>query len=99
MSKSIDGKSIKASWQAVSVVPGRGACEGAEALREQRFLARNAPRLPLPNCSKQDQCQCKYERYSDRRSDLRRSDDRFKGKSTAASGQERRRPGERRERR
>jgi len=98
MSKPID-KSIKSSWQAVSVVPGRDACEAVEKLREQRFLVRGAPRLPLPNCTNQDRCQCKYQRWSDRRSNIRRSDDRFEGKSGAASGKERRRPGERRERR
>ena len=92
-------KFVKASWQSVSIVPGRGACDGVEKLREQRFLAREAPRLPLPSCTKQDRCQCKYQRHADRRADTRRAEDRFKGKSSVTAASERRRPGERRERR
>ena len=91
-------KSVKAAWQSVSIVPGRGACEGVAKLRDQRFLGRDAPRLPLPSCTNQDACQCKYQRHADRRADLRRSEDRFKGKSATTATTERRRPGERRER-
>ena len=87
--------SIKSSWQSVSIVPGSGACKHAEALREQRFLARNAPRLPLPECTNQDSCKCKYQRYSDRRAGPRRAEDRFAAQRTTAKP-ERRRPGERR---
>jgi len=88
----------KGSWPAVSIVPCKNACEAARKLSEQRFLARSAPRLPLPGCDRQDQCQCKYARYSDRRGGARRSEDRFDAKRSTATG-ERRRPGERRERR
>lgn len=91
--------SIKSSWQSVSIVPGAGACEAAQGLRQKRFLARNAPRLPLPTCTNQDNCQCKYQRYSDRRTGARRAEDQLAGKRSAVSGPERRRPGERRERR
>ena len=88
--------SIKSSWQSVSIVPGPRACKRVEALRETRFLARNAPRLPLPDCTNQDGCQCKYQRHADRRAGPRRSEDRFAGKRDTAKP-ERRRPGERRE--
>jgi hypothetical protein len=86
----------RGSWPAVSVVPGKNACEAARKLGEQRFLARNAPRLPLEACNRQDQCQCKYARYADRRGGPRRSEDRFDAKGSTVAG-ERRRPGERRE--
>jgi len=92
-------KPIKGSWQSVSVVPGKSACEAVEKLRQQRFLGRDAPRLPLPGCANRDDCQCKYQRHADRRADARRAEDRFSGKRSAAAGPERRRPGERRERR
>ena len=52
--------SVKDPWKAVAIVAGDSACAAATQLRGKRFLSRNAPRLPLPECSKQDQCQCKY---------------------------------------
>jgi hypothetical protein len=91
--------SIKSSWQAVSIVPGPGACEAAQQRRQERYLARNAPRLPLSDCTNQDRCQCKYQRYSDRRAGPRRAEDQPAGNRSPAPARERRRPGERRERR
>ncbi len=91
--------STKGGWQAVSIVPGAGACARAQEMRGQRFLARNAPRLPLPACTNQDRCQCKYQRYGDRRAGPRRAEDEPAGSRKTPTGQERRRPGERRERR
>jgi len=88
---------IKKSWHAVCVVPGGTACAAAQRLRGQRFLSPVAPRLPLPDCSNQNQCQCKYQHMADRRGEPRRSDD-VGVPATPRSG-ERRRPGERRERR
>ena len=91
--------SIKSSWQAVSVVPGDACCAAVQELRGQRFLARTAPRLPLPACTSQDRCQCKYQRYSDRRAAPRRAADEGAASTPAPPSGEQRRPGERRERR
>ncbi len=89
----------KSPWRAVGVVPGPTACEAAQRLRGQRFLTGKAPRLPLAECNNQGQCGCKYQHYADRRGDARRVDD--EGATTVVKPRvsERRRPGERRERR
>jgi hypothetical protein len=93
-------KPINSTWQAVSIVPGAGACTVVQELRGKRFLTRAAPRLPLAECNNQDQCQCKYKRYTDRRDSPRRAEDQLGGnQSTTAPKPERRRPGERRDRR
>jgi hypothetical protein len=47
------------------------ACPAARALKGQRFLAKEAPTLPLPGCSAA-QCSCSFAKLSDRRTDGRR---------------------------
>ena len=91
--------SVKDSWKAVAIVAGDSACTAATQLRGKRFLSRNAPRLPLPECSKQDQCQCKYRHLADRRGSQRRSAEENRIVPTQPVAKEQRRPGERRERR
>ena len=59
---------------AVVVVPGRHACNEAYALRNRRFLSREAPVLPLAGCGSA-QCECRYEHHDDRRKGLRRARD------------------------
>jgi hypothetical protein len=86
----------KTAWHAVSIIAATGACESALALRGKRHLPLAAPRLPLPGCDKQDQCQCRYQHHADRRDNLRRTDDRGTGPSAQRPAKERRRPGERR---
>ena len=92
-------KPINSTWQAVSIVPGAGACAAVEESRGKRFLTRAAPRLPLAACNNQNQCQCKYKRYTDRRDSPRRAEDQPGGSRPTPPKPERRRPGERRERR
>jgi hypothetical protein len=87
------------TWHAVCVLPGAAACDAAHALRGRRFLSRDAPRLPLPDCNREAECQCKYQHLADRRGDPRRADDTAVGMASRAGSNERRRPGERRERR
>lgn len=60
-------------WHAVSVVPGSRACKAAEALKGQRFLSKEAPQLPLPQCDTAE-CRCKYRHYEDRRGPPRRAE-------------------------
>ena len=61
-------------YRSVSVVPHiLTRCGAAAELRSKRFLGAEAPSLPLPNCSLQDQCQCKYKHWNDRRDMDRRA--------------------------
>lgn len=87
----------KASWRAVRIVPGAGACIAVDKVRETRYLTRDAPRLPLRECDRQDKCQCKYQHLPDRRGQLRRTIDSGFGIPTPVTSNKRR-PGERRER-
>jgi hypothetical protein len=48
-----------------------GACEAARALVGQRFLAKDAPALPLADC-RATQCSCGFAKLGDRRTDMRR---------------------------
>jgi hypothetical protein len=49
------------------------ACEPARGLRGQRYLANEAPALPLPGCTA-PHCSCAFVKLSDRRTDDRRLD-------------------------
>jgi len=49
----------------------RDACESARALKGRRFLAKEAPALPLPHCSA-PRCSCSFVKLPDRRTDDRR---------------------------
>jgi hypothetical protein len=61
------------AWRSVSVVPGVGACATARRLGERRWLAGEAPWLPLAGCDS-TRCQCRYRRHADRRDDEDRRD-------------------------
>ncbi|HET7203183.1 MAG TPA: hypothetical protein VFI92_07410 [Steroidobacteraceae bacterium] len=63
-----------ASHHAVSIATGPRCCAAARALRGERFLSREAPKLPLKECDRDD-CACRYEHYQDRRQGLRRARD------------------------
>jgi hypothetical protein len=58
----------------VSVGPGHNCCAAAHALRDRRFLSREAPVLPLTGCDVAH-CSCRYEHYDDRRQKVRRARD------------------------
>jgi hypothetical protein len=53
-------------WHAVTIQPGPKRCAAVEALLGQRFLSRDAPSLPLKDCT-ESQCTCRYRHYEDRR--------------------------------
>ncbi len=61
-------------WHAVSIAAAAGACDAARACKGKRFLSREAPRLPLPECNAA-RCECKYRHYADRRGGPRRGDE------------------------
>ena len=53
-------KKAQQAYHAVSIEPGRNCCHEARELKGKRFLSREAPTLPLRNCSS-DNCLCRYE--------------------------------------
>jgi hypothetical protein len=50
------------------------ACAAANACAGRRFLAAEAPQLPLPECNV-SKCTCRYRHHADRRSGNRRATD------------------------
>jgi hypothetical protein len=58
-------------FAAVEIRRRSGACAAAHALAGQRFLANQAPALPLVGCTK-TRCECAFAKLSDRRTDDRR---------------------------
>jgi hypothetical protein len=61
------------AFQAVSVIACQQACAAASKAQGQRFLARQAPRLPLIDCSRPGDCRCRFEKFADRRRGPQRS--------------------------
>jgi hypothetical protein len=61
-------------YHAVSILPGSDACAAAHRFSGQRFLSRQAPRLPLPSCDA-NTCGCRFKHHRDRRAGPRRNSD------------------------
>jgi hypothetical protein len=81
------------AFNAAAIVPEEHACAAALAAAEQRYLAQEAPRIPLPECTRPLECHCRLARLNDRRKTDRRDALSF---SRWYSGIERRRsPGRR----
>lgn len=81
-------------FHAVSIVPGAQACSSVYTFTGQRFLSRDAPRLPLTDCNSSS-CTCKFKHHKDRRAGPRRRSD-FGFGIALWKGSERRRGGGRR---
>ena len=79
---------------AVTIEANANACEAARALVGHRFLAREAPLLPLPDCGVAE-CPCRYRHYQDRREGPRRAEDEG-GVNTPIENAERREHADRR---
>lgn len=63
-------------FHGVSIHPDEfSACDAARALEGVRFLADDAPMLPLSDCSNPAGCRCKYQHFDDRRTEPRRESD------------------------
>ena len=60
-------------YQAVSIIATATCCAAAAETRGQRFLARQAPRLPLAQCDRPKDCACRFQKYDDRRDGSRRT--------------------------
>ena len=76
-------------YHAVGIVPGLCACDAVRLLGKQRYLAREAPALPVKGCTERD-CSCHYKHFDDRRGAPRRASDRI-GPPGVWTGTERRR--------
>jgi hypothetical protein len=59
-------------FQAIGVYHGTVCCSAAKKAEGSRFLARNAPPLPLTDCSMRTKCECRYIKFHDRRGSSRR---------------------------
>jgi hypothetical protein len=70
-----DRKTIKQppqNWHAVGIRCAENACAAVQALRQRRYLSREAPRLPLADCTNPAGCHCRYRHFEDRRDGPRR---------------------------
>jgi len=76
-------------FQAISIYRGVSACATAKRFSDHRFLAKDAPQLPLVGCTMAGTCQCRYLKHKDRRTDRRRLMD-FKASSRSFLGEDRR---------
>ncbi len=56
------------SWQAVTIRPSLESCAAAIEQRGRRYLATEAPDLPLPGCDV-TKCGCRFKNHEDRRDD------------------------------
>jgi len=59
-------------YHAVAIRCGKNACQAAQDKRGERHLSAEAPLLPLDQCDRSDQCNCRYWHYNDRRGNPRR---------------------------
>ncbi len=58
-----------AQHRAVTVKPCAECCQAAKQIRGRRYLANQAPNLPLDGCTS-GACSCSYVHYEDRREDV-----------------------------
>ena len=69
-------RSAPSQWHAVALKPKGQCCDAVQTCRTRRFLSKDAPRLPLAECTTSDTCTCIYKHYADRRAPPRRQDER-----------------------
>ena len=63
----ISSSQAESRYRAASILASRCACDAVRIVEGRRYLAAEAPRLPLQDCSA-ERCTCRYVRYEDRRS-------------------------------
>lgn len=63
-------------WHAVSIVSSRPGCPVCGSYRGVRFLAHEAPALPLKECPDPKSCNSVYKHFPDRRAGPRRAEER-----------------------
>jgi hypothetical protein len=65
------GESHAGGFHCVAIKPGQPSCEAVRAVGARRFLAAEAPPVPLPDCDLPT-CRCRYLHLEDRRQEVRR---------------------------
>jgi len=60
------------AYHAVAVIPGPQPCKAALVARGRRVLSRDAPPLPLQECTNPNTCRCHFAKFNDRRQEERR---------------------------
>jgi hypothetical protein len=61
----------RGDYRAVSLAPNIDCCMATKDAGG-RYLSREAPQLPLANCTMPAECSCKFRKHSDRRDGERR---------------------------
>ena len=68
-------QATKPSYSGIEIKMASGeCCQAARELQGQRFLEHEVPMLPLNGCDAVE-CRCAYERFDERRTDVRRLSD------------------------
>lgn len=81
------------AFHAVAIKYSESACAAAKEMTGRRFLSKDAPRLPLPECDMAE-CRCSFAHYDDRRTGReRRSPFAQRGISGATGAYEKERRG------
>lgn len=83
-------KSRGTSFHAVKIRCGKTSCQPAQDNQRERYLSAQAPLLPLAECDRPDQCECRYQHYEDRRSGPRRKSEQGMSDMTDSERLERR---------
>jgi len=84
-----------ADFRAVCIDSSGTRCAAAKHAADMRFLMREAPRLPLGDCTNKGACRCRFRKMPDRRNGDRRAfggtEGRmwYTGKESRASGSRR----------
>ena len=84
-------------YPAIAIVSPLARCAEVGKLTDTRILAAAAPKLPLPGCSMSENCRCRFQKFSDRRSDEQNRRFGYGGQRSAwyAGAQRRESPGRR----
>jgi hypothetical protein len=72
-------------WHAVGIVYVKPGCAACVSMKNVRFLAKEAPLLPLKNCNNPAGCKCVYKHYGDRRTGPRRTAERWSAAQSSQS--------------
>jgi hypothetical protein len=80
------------SYRSAEIVFDECACDAVKTLARVRFLVRDVPLIPVPNCTMR-KCKCAYVRFNDRRnlSEGRRSEFSIRTNMYTTSGNDERR--------
>jgi hypothetical protein len=82
-------------YRAVSLAPGGVCCVAAKKTPGKRYLLREAPRLPLVDCTMPTNCSCKFRKHTDLRDSDRRALGAIEASRWLAASERRKRGGRR----